>query len=44
MYGHEVLMSLQTQANFLAIQSTKSVTVSVIFQRDLISCGQRLSF
>jgi hypothetical protein len=30
MYGHEVLMSLQTQAKFLRTHSTTSVTMSVI--------------
>jgi hypothetical protein len=29
-YGHQVLMSLQTRANFLGTHSTMSVTVSVI--------------
>jgi hypothetical protein len=29
MYGHEVLMSLQTRAKFLGTHSTTSVTVSV---------------
>jgi hypothetical protein len=44
-YGHEVLMFLQTRANFLKTQSTTSVTESVIrFQDDLIPCGQRLYF
>jgi hypothetical protein len=46
MYGHEVLMSLQTRAKFLETHSSSSVTVSVIkeFQHDLIPCGSRLSF